>query len=439
MPVRKISFAENTPGDQPYNRGGYFHRLNVNKRGITLDLSNPKGIEIFKKLVKMCDIVTENYSPRVMKNFGLNYEVLKEINPKIIMVSMSGFGQTGPDCNYTAYVPVMEAAGLGAITGYRPEELGALEPILPKPTTPEWSDWINSKLDKGMPFMSGTGYGDWLLGTTGMAAVLASLHYCRKTGKGQHIDISGREAIVRHVGEVVVDYSMNQRLWERMGNRHPSMAPHGSYRCKGDDKWVAIAVGTEEEWRGFCKAIGDPAWTKEERFSIVSNRLNNQDDLDKLVEQWTSEHEHIEAMEILQKEGVAAGAVIDPKEVIYNPQLKERNFFRVVDQGPGIGKRPQPSQMAAKFSECPTFPLKASPRLGEDNEYVMGELLGMSKEELTELEEEQVIGTRALNQPDQEMVMPLEFGAQAGALKIYSDYREQMSEFFGEKIGPDES
>lgn len=437
MPVRKISFAENTPGEEPWNRGGYFHRLNVNKRGITLDLNNPKGVDVFKRLVKISDVVSENYSPRVMKNFGLDYQVLKEIKPDIIMVSMSGFGQTGPCRDYTAYVPVMEAAMLQTITGYPPEQVSNLVEAgaVPKPSA-EWADWISERLNAGVPMPSGTGYGDWLLGTTSAGAVLAALHYRNRTGKGQYIDVSGREAIVSHLGEAVVDYSMNQRVWKRAGNRHPSMAPHGCYRCKGDDKWVTIAVGSEEEWDNLCKAIGNPPWTKEDRFSSALSRWENQDELDKHIGEWSKEHEHIEAMHILQQAGVSAGAALDPKEVLFNPHLKERGFFRVIEQAPGIGKRPQPLQMAAKFSECPLPPLKGAPRLGEDNEYVLGKLLGMSSEEMNELEDEQVIGTTALNQPEKEAVMPLDFAAQANALRLDNDYLEQLSSLYGEHIGP---
>ena len=436
MPVRKISFAENTPGDEPWNRGGYFHRLNVNKYGITLDLNNPKGLEIIKRLVKISDIVSENYSPRVMKNFGLDYEALKQIKPDIIMVSMSGFGQTGPYRDYAAYVPVMESAGLGAISGYTGDQMDAFAELIPKPSTKEWADWISEKWGEGIPFMSGTGYGDWLLGTTGAAAVLAALHYRRRTGKGQHIDVAGREAIISHIGEAVVDYSMNQRRTQRAGNRHRFMAPHGCYRCQGDDKWVTIAVRTEEEWHNLCKAMGNPDWAKEERFSNTLSRWNNQDELDKHIEEWTKEQGHYEIMHHLQQAGVPAGAALDPKEVIFDPHLKERKFFQIVDQGVGIGRRPQPMQMAAKFSECPISPLKASPRLGEDNEYVLGKLLGMSKEELTQLAAEEIIGTTPPQSGEKEMVIPLEFGAQAGALRLDPDYLEQLSNFYGENIGP---
>ena len=406
MPTRVISYAENEPGEDPWNRGGYFHRLNVNKYGITLDLNNPKGVEIFKKLVKISDVVAENYSPRTMKNFGLDYEVLKGIKPDIIMVSMSGFGNTGPERDYVAYVPVMEAAGLSSISGFA----------------------------DGMPMPTGTGYGDWLLGMAGAAAVLAALFYRRKTGKGQHIDVSGREAIITHIPEAVLDYTMNGRVWERMGNRHPSMAPHGCYRSKDEEGQVTIAVSSDEEWKALCKAMGDPPWTKEERFASALGRWQNQDELDGLIEEWTGQRDSHETMRILQQAGVPAGVVNNPKEVLLEPHLLERRFFRVIEHHPDVGKRPQPMQMPAKFSGSWGGPLKPAPRVGEHNEYILGELLEMSTQEIASLEEENVIGkTPLLRLPWRGL--KLERVVEARAVILDRDYLNELSSAYGERIG----
>jgi len=406
MPTRVLMFPDNEPVEDPWNRGGYFHRLNVNKYGITLNLNNPRGVEIFKKLVKISDVVAENFSPRTMQNFGLDYEVLKGIKPDIIMVSMSGFGNTGPEQDYVAYVPVMEAAGLTSITGF-----------------PDM-----------MPMATGTGYGDWLLGMSGAAAVLAALLYRRRTGKGQHINVSGREAVITHIGEAVMDYTMNRRVWGRIGNRHPFMAPHGCYRCKDKDEYVTIAVSNDEEWKALCKVIGDPLWTREERFSTTLGRWQNQDELDGLIEEWTRKHHHYEAMHILQQAGVPAGAVLNSKGVLLDPHLLERRFFPVIEHHPDVGKRPQPMQMPAKFSESWGGPLKPAPRVGEHNEFILGELLGMSKKEMASLKKEQVIGTS----PSVRIAwgkMPLELLAETGAFVVYRNYLEELSSAYGERIG----
>jgi crotonobetainyl-CoA:carnitine CoA-transferase CaiB-like acyl-CoA transferase len=407
MPTRVISYPENEPGEDPWNRGGYFHRLNVNKYCITLDLTNPEGVEIFKRLVKVSDVVAENYSPRTMKNFGLDYEVLKAIKPDIIMVSMSGFGSTGPLRDYAAYVPVMEAAGLASVTGF----------------------------PDGGPMGCGTGYGDWALGMAAAASVLVALHYRYRTGKGQHIDVSGREAIITSIGEAIVDYTMNGRVWGRMGNRHPSMAPHGCYRCKGEDQFITIAVATEEQWEGLCKALGNPAWTREERFSDVLSRWHNQDELDSLIEEWTSQHDHYEAMRILQQARVPAGAVLNPKEVLVEPHLRERGCWQLVEQGSGIGKRPPPRQMPAKFSESWGGPLRGAARLGEHTEQILGGLLGMSKEEIARLEEEQVFGRAPLFRLPWRGLR-LSAMAEAGVMKLDPNYLEELSSAYGEPVGP---
>jgi crotonobetainyl-CoA:carnitine CoA-transferase CaiB-like acyl-CoA transferase len=406
MPTRVLMFPDNEPGEEPWNRGGYFHRLNVNKYGITLNLNDPKGVEIFKRLVKISDVVAENFSPRTMGNFGLDYEALKKIKPDIIMVSMSGFGNTGPERDYVAYVPVMEAAGLTSITGF----------------------------NDLMPMGTGTGYGDWMLGMAGAASVLTALYYRRRTGKGQHIDVAGREAVVTHIGEAVLDYTMNGRVWGRMGNRHPSMAPHSCYRCKDKEEQIAIAVSNDEEWQALCKAMGDPPWTKDERFSTSLGRWQNQDELDSLIEEWTRQHGHYEAMHILQQAGVPAGAVLNSKGVLLNPHLIERGFFPVIEHHPDVGKRPHPMQMPAKFSESWGGPLKPAPRVGEHNEYILGELLGMSKEEIASLKEERVIGTS----PSVRVTwgkMPLDLLAETGAFIVDWDYLSELSSAYGERIG----
>ena len=406
MPVRMISHAENTLDEQPYNRGGYFHRLNVNKKGITLDLNNPKGVEIFKELLKISDVVAENYSPRAMKNFGLDYEELKKIKPNIIMVSMSGYGQSGPEWNYAAYAPNMEAVAISSLTGF----------------------------PDGMPGGSGTGYGDWCLGMAGATAALLALLYRQRTGKGQYIDVAGREVLLSHIGEAIMNYTMNGRVTPRMGNRHTSMAPHGVYRCKGDDSWVAIAVGSDAEWRSLVKAVGEPAWAKAEKFSTVLGRLKNQDELDRLIGEWTKDREHYEVMHLLQKAGVAAGAALNPKEVLLDPHLRARDFFVIIDQ-PLVGKRPQPRQMAAKFSKASGGKLGPAPRLGEDNSYVFGELLHMSKEEIAKLEEEKIIGTAPLGRAGGEKGLPLKAMQEQGVMTLDPNYLEEMSKAFGVEIG----
>ncbi len=358
-------YPENNPGEDPWNRGCLFHTLNAGKKGISLNLGSEEGREIFKRLVKISDAVVENYSPRVMENWDLGYKELKKIKPDIIMVSISGLGHYGPLRDFYMYVPGMEGmSGLTYITGFPGEP----------------------------PLLSGCAYGDWVTGASAAAALLTALYYRIQTGRGQYIDISGREAVACHIGEILTGYTLNKENPSMMGNCHTYGAPHSCYCCKGEDNWVNIAVENDEQWQNFCKAIGNPAWTTEERFITPQSRWQNQNELDRLVEEWTIQYEHIEVMQLLQEAGVAVGAVLNMKEINTNPHLIDRGFFQVIDHGNGIGKRPIASQMPAKFSNVDNFVPKRAPRFGEDDKYVFGSLLKISDEEMHKLAEDKIIG-----------------------------------------------
>jgi benzylsuccinate CoA-transferase BbsF subunit len=404
--TRANVYPESKPGEEPWNRGCLFHSLNAGKYGISLNLGTEKGRQIFKRLVRISDVVIENFSPRVMENWGLGYSELRKIKPDIIMGSMSGLGHYGPLRDFYMYVPGMEGmSGLTYVTGH--------------PNEP--------------PLLSGYAYGDWGLGATAAAALLVALYYRQRTGRGQYIDVAGREAVNCHIGEIIMDYTMNGRERTRVGNQHPSAAPHGCYRCKGNDNWASIAVENDEQWGRFCQAIGNPVWTKEERFADALGRWKNQEELDKLVEEWTSQHDHYAVMELLQKSGVPSGAVLNMKEVHLDPHLIERGFFDVIDHGKGIGKRPIPKQMPAKFSGVESFLPRRAPCFGQDNEHVLCTLLGMSKEELKRLEEEKVIGSTPTFPPGRPTRIDLI--EKQGAGWFDPDYLSELRKKYGEDIG----
>jgi len=359
---RSPYFPEGEPGEEPWNRHGMFNDFNRNKLGITLDLNKAKGRDIFKRLVKISDIVLENYSPRVMENFGLGYPVLKEINPGIIMISMPGYGMSGPYRNYPAYGTTLEQhAGFSSLMGYPDSGPYRTQSTLPDPVAS-----INA-----------------------VSAVMLALWYRRRTGRGQYIDLAQIEASICIIPEIFLDYSMNRRAPRQSGNRHPYLAPHGCYRCRGEDKWVAIAVATDEEWEAFSNAIGRPPWTGDERFADQLSRWQNQDELDRLIEEWSIQHEHYEVMHILQRAGVAAGAVLNAKEVLNDPQLQARGYF-VEHTHPRAGTHPYPG-FPVKLSETPASFRMPAPCLGEHNEYVFGKLLGLSKDEISQLVADEVI------------------------------------------------
>jgi crotonobetainyl-CoA:carnitine CoA-transferase CaiB-like acyl-CoA transferase len=371
--VRRLSYVENDPADQWWERGAYAIKRGIGKYGITLNLAKPEGAAIFKRMVPLGDVVVEAYSPRVMKNFGLDYPTLKQLNPGIIMVSLSGFGQSGPWVNWVAYGWLLEyISGVTTITGY----------------------------EDSPPKKIGLSYTDPWAGVYGASAILMALHYRSRTGKGQYIDLAQCDVGTTFISDALMDYVMNGRVWGRTGNRHPSMAPHGCYRCQGNDNWVVVSVGSDEEWERLGKALGNPPWMKDERFANPLGRLENQDELNRLIGEWTIERDHYQVMHTLQEVGVAAGAVLNGKELLFDPHLKERGLFQIVDH-PVVGKRPYPRVIPARFSEWPAAgkARKPAPTLGEDNERILVELLGMSKEDLARLEREQVIGTRPLVVP----------------------------------------
>lgn len=352
-------FLENKPG---INRSGFFNELNRNKRSITLDLTKPKGVALAKEIIKFSDLVIENYAPRVMEKFGLHYQSLKEIKPDIIMCSLSGFGATGPERDFISFgsgqVPL---SGLGYLTGYQDRPPERTPMAYPDPTSGLW----------------------------GACMVLAALYYRKRTGKGQYIDLSELEVAVNTIGGAIIEYTLNQRVPERMGNHHPWLVPHGFYPCQGDDKWIAIAISSEEEWHNLCGAMGYPAWCQEERFSLPLNRWKNQDELDRLIGDWTKQYSHYQLTKILQGRGIPATPVLNAEELVQDPHLKQRGLFVQIDHPEG-GPRFL-TGLPMKLSESKSEIRRPAPGIGEDTEYVFGHLLKLPQVEIERLISEKII------------------------------------------------
>ena len=329
-------------GEDEFRRA-YEDTWNRNKRGITLDLNKPEGIALAKRLVKISDAVVENFSPRVMANWGLDYQNLKKIKPDIIMLSLSTMGGTGPWRDYTGFGPTIQAfSGMTYLTSF--------------PGKP--------------PLGLGTAYADHIAGLFGCLSLLGALEYRQNTGEGQHIDLSQVEAMASLLGSAILDYQLEGREVAAVGNGSTEAAPHGVYRCKGDDRWCALAVFTDEEWRGFKRALGSPAWAEEKRFNTLAGRLKNKAGLDRLIEDWTKKHAAEEVMALLQGEGVAAGVVQDARDLAKDPQLKGRGFF--IELGRAIS-----DAEPVRLSRTPAKYRRAAPTLGQDNDYVYKELLGI--------------------------------------------------------------
>ncbi|MFA4837641.1 MAG: CoA transferase [Dehalococcoidia bacterium] len=338
-----------------------FSDLNLNKLGITLNLGDPRGTELAKLIVSKSDVVVQNMRPGVMDKLGLGYDALRAVKPDVIMFSLSALGATGPQRQYIGYAPAFGAlSGLSHITGY-PDDRPAL--LL--------------------------GEVDLLSGTTGAYAILAALIHKQRTGEGQHIDLSSAEAISVLIGDVLMDYSMNGRVQSRQGNNDETMAPHNCFRCRGEDKWISIAIATEDEWAAFCRVTGHPEWTSDPRFSDAKSRRQNKAELEKMIGTWTVEHTHYEAMTLLQKAGIAAIPSFNSQELYNDPHLRERNCWVEVAH-PLIGKHTVVAP-PWKLSGTPARIIRHGPLMGEHNQYVFGELLGLSKPEIENLAAEKVI------------------------------------------------
>ena len=338
-----------------------FFEINLNKKSVTLDLKNPRGIELAKKIVSISDVATENMRPGVMNKLGLGYDELVKVKPDIIMLSLSGYGQTGPFGHFAAYAPCFSCmSGQAALTGY--------------------ADDVPNTLTSDC---------DARAGTAGAFAILMALNIRHRTGQGNHIDLSSFEALNMEIGDQMMDYSMNGRSPLRTGNHDAIMAPHNCYRCKGKDTWVSIAVGTDQEWASLCEVMGFPAWTKEEAFSTAYKRWQNQDRLDALISEWTIHYTNQELTEMLQTAGVAAMPSFKAKDLFTNPHIFAREAITDITH-PVLGHR-KTITPPWKFSETPARIYKTAPLLGEDNEYVFGELLGMSTSTIKKLMEEEVI------------------------------------------------
>lgn len=360
-------WPDDVPGELHWERNGVFHVLNRGKRSVTLDLNQTAGVEALKKLLATSDVVIENFTPRVMRKFGLDYPNLRNIRSDIIMVSNTGYGHTGPFSNYGAMAASLEPThGSGAFIGY----------------------------EGGPPNKIGNSYTDFLASWTALYSVMAALLYRARTGRGLWIDLAMYQVGAVFMGEGLLDYAFNGRVQRRMGNRHEAYAPHNSYPCRGNDRWVTIAVTDEYEWKALCRVIGSPELANDPRFVDAPARVEKRDTLDAIVAQWTSSLDHYEAAHRLQAAGVPAGPVLDARDLFTDPHLAARKFFDQVQHPPetSVGRRPQLGR-PWRFSAFKVPRPAAGPRLGEANDYVLKEVLGLSETEVAAMAEQEIIGS----------------------------------------------
>ena len=336
--------------------------LHRGKLSVALNMQHPRGVELARALAAKSDIVMDNFSARVMRSWGMDYESLRAVKPDIICISMSGLGHTGPLSSYVSYGPTLQA-----LTGYT---LLMADP-------------------DGNPAGYGYSYADMCGGYSGALAALIALWNRRRTGRGQFIDLSQFEAVASVIGPAMLDISVNERTQPPPGyaSQEGPAAPHGVYKCHAlknddgsvdDDRWIAISVRTGGEWRRFVTALGSPSWASDSRFRSLYQRMRNSSALDANISRWTAERSAEDAMLTLQRAGIAAGVVENGIDICArDPQLKERGFWPTVSTTKGVNT--QVTGIPFKLSGVSGKVRTIAPEVGENNDYVLGELLGLTR------------------------------------------------------------
>ena len=346
------------------NRSGYFANNNPNKYGITIDMRHPRAKDLILRVIPWADLVTENFTPGTMESWGLGYREIKKVNPGIIMLSASMLGRGGPLERQPGFGPVLASlAGMTHITG--------------------WPD-----RDPVNPYGA---YTDFVVPRFAVAAILAALDYRRRTGEGTHLDISQLETSIHFSAPFILDYAVNGREQDRMGNRDPGAAPHGVYPCKGEDRWITIACTTDAEWQALCRVM-DPTGQGEvhtESYSTLRGRKSDEDDLDRIIGEWTKEWDAGKLMDALQSAGVPAGVVNDSRDLFEDAQLTHREHFKYLDH-PEIG--PYASEGSEfNLSRTPGSLDRPAPLIGQHTEYVLKDIFGLSDDDYRALKNEGVL------------------------------------------------
>ncbi|HLC29626.1 MAG TPA: CoA transferase [Dehalococcoidia bacterium] len=357
-------YPNRDPGPRPWNRHAQFNQTGRHKKSFTVDLKRPKGREIFFRLVQQSDIFIENNAADVIENLDITYEVLSKVNPQLIMMSLPAFGRTGPYKHFKAYGVNMEA-----VVGHT---------------------WLRTYTDSDPTSTTAAFLADAAGGASAVFAALSALHYRMKTGRGQNIDMSQSENVMHCLSQAVMDYSMNGRVQGTMGNGDPARAPQGAYPCAGEDSWVAISCGDDEEFKALCAVMGQPSLAEDPRFADSLSRYRNQDALDPIIGAWTADRVHYEVFHTLQKAGVTAGPILKIAEVFHDPHLLERGFWETVTH-PEAGTHVNPGPII-EMTKTPLHIRSAPPLLGEHNEYVYKDILGYAEAEYQQLIAEDFIG-----------------------------------------------
>ena len=395
------AFPDNEAGESWWNRPSTYNLINRGKQSLVLDMTDPRGRDIFRELVSVSDVVMENFTPRVMRRWELDYPNLRKIKPDIIMVSNTGYGHgDGPYSGYPAQATTQEGThGHCWVTGYPGEG----------------------------PAKAGASFVDFLSTWTSLFAIGGALRYRNRTGRGQWVDIGMYQAGAMFLSEYIVDSIANGREGGRIGNRHPYRAPQGCYPAKGEDQWITLSVGSDEEWRAMTGLIGQEALASDARFGSLLARQENHDELDRIIAEWTVNFDKYDLMHRLQGVGIASGPVLTGKDVHFDPQYQSRGFLERVTYPPEreMGERMFMGR-PYKFSGTPINIRGPSPTFGQDNERLVTELLGVEQAEFESLVQDAILVTTPTRGDASPVIHPEEM-VRLGLLAAWDpDYRERL-------------
>jgi crotonobetainyl-CoA:carnitine CoA-transferase CaiB-like acyl-CoA transferase len=344
--------------------GWFFLAANTNKRGITLDLTHPEGRELIKRLMATSDVVIENFTPRVMESFGLDWQTIHSVNPRAIMVRMPAFGLTGPWRDNPGFAQTMEQiTGMAWLTGHRQDQ---------------------PRIQRGPC--------DPLAGMHAAFALLVALEQRERTGKGQYVEVTMVEGALNAAAEQVIEFTAYGNLMHRKGNRSPEAAPQGLYACRGQEQWLALSVATQTQWEAFKRFLGNPDWLNDPSLDHLPGRRTAHDAIDEHLNPFFAQRELNETIEALISAGIPAAPVVDPALTHQHPQLKARGFYERVAH-PVVGVQPTPG-LPFRYAGVDSWIYRPAPTLGEHNFEILQGILGMSREEIDQLIKDEVIGDR---------------------------------------------
>lgn len=395
------TFPDNEPGEDWWNRPSTYQLLNRGKRSLVLDMSREEGREIFREMVMVSDVVMENFTPRVMRRWGLDYPNLRKLRPDIIMVSNTGYGHgDGPYSSYPAQATTQEGThGHCWVTGYPGDE----------------------------PSKAGRSFVDFLSTWSAMLAIGSALRYRNRTGRGQWVDIGMYQAGVMFLSEYLMDAIVNGREGERIGNRHPYRAPQGAYPAAGEDQWIALSVEDDAQWQTLCRLMERDDLAGDAGLQTLAGRQQRHDEIDTAIGEWTRQQDKYDLMHALQGVGIASGPVLSGKDVHFDPHYRTRNFLERVQypEDSGMGERIIMGR-PYKLSKTPLEVRGPAPKFGQDNVALLESLLGKPSEQVSAWADEAVITTVPTSGEPSPTLDPQELVERRQLAEWDPDYRQRL-------------